>query len=200
MGEKKRCSWAEVDDLMRAYHDTEWGVPQRNDRIIFEYILLDSFQAGLSWATILRKRENFRNVFDGFDPRIIAQYDTWKITRLMSDTGIVRNRGKIEAAISNATVFLNVQKECGSFAKYLWAWVDNTPLQSKWKTWEDVPAKTELSDRISSNLKKRRFRFFGSTICYAFMQGSGLVNDHVVDCFRHEEVAFLAVREDSARQ
>ena len=185
---KRRCSWAESSDEMRQYHDTEWGVPQRNDQILFEYIVLDSFQAGLSWAIILRKRENFRKAFANFDPEKIARFNKRKLELLLRDTGIVRNRGKIEATVQNAKTFLQIQKEFGSFQKYLWAWVKNKPIKNRWRTLEEIPARTELGDKVSFDLKKRGFRFFGPTTCYAFMQGAGLVNDHLVSCFRHREV------------
>ena len=193
---KKRCPWAEINDEMRAYHDTEWGTPQCNDRVLFEYILLDSFQAGLSWAIILNKRENFRSAFAGFDPKKITRYDKRRVASLLKDAGIVRNRGKIEATISNAKNFLAIQKEFGSFSKYLWGMIGNSPRprkasprgkQNKWRRLEDVPARTREGDEISADLKKRGFRFFGPTTCYAFMQGAGLVNDHLVSCFRHKE-------------
>lgn len=186
--EKERCSWAEGSGQMRAYHDTEWGVPQHNDQVIFEYILLDSFQAGLSWAIILSKRENFRKAFDAFNPKKIAKYDKKKIENLLKDAGIVRNRGKIEAAVQNAKVFLEIQKEFGSFENYLWGWVRGKPVKNRWQNLEEIPARMPLSDSISYDLKKRGFRFFGSTTCYAFLQGSGLVNDHLVSCFRYKEV------------
>lgn len=180
-----RCAWAETSDEMREYHDTEWGTPQKNDLILFEYILLDSFQAGLSWATILHKRKSFQKAFSNFDPNRIATYDTKEITALINNKDIVRHRGKIEATIGNAKVFLAIQKECGSFSSYLWKWVGGTPIQNKWKKQEEVPANTKLSDAISKDLKARGFRFFGSTICYAFLQGSGVVNDHVTTCHRY---------------
>ncbi len=184
---KKRCPWAEINDEMRAYHDTEWGTPQYNDRVLFEYILLDSFQAGLSWAIILNKRENFRSAFAGFDSKKIARYDKRKVASLLKDAGIVRNRGKIEATISNAKNFLAIQKEFGSFSNYLRGMIGNNSCKNKWRRLEDVPARTEEGDKISADLKKRGFRFFGPTTCYAFMQGAGVVNDHLVSCFRHKE-------------
>lgn len=184
---KTRCPWAETNDQMRAYHDTEWGVPQHNDHVLFEYILLDSFQAGLSWAIILNKRENFRKAFSGFDPKKIARYDKRRIVRLLEDAGIVRNRAKIEATISNAKIFLAIQKEFGSFSKYIWSMVGDKPRQNEWRRLEDIPARSRSGDKISADLKKRGFRFFGPTTCYAFMQGAGLVNDHLVSCPRHKE-------------
>ena len=191
---KKRCPWAETNDDMRAYHDTEWGVPQYNDQVIFEYILLDSFQAGLSWAIILKKRENFRKAFSNFNPEKIARYDKRKIASLLKDAGIVRNRAKIEATISNAKIFITIQKEFGSFSKYLWGMMGaGKPLdrargkQNKWRKLEDIPATSKEGDEISADLKKRGFRFFGPVTCYAFMQGAGLVNDHLVSCPRYKE-------------
>ena len=184
---KKRCSWAETNDEMRAYNDTEWGTPRYDDRVLFEYILLDCFQAGLSWAIILNKRENFRKAFSGFDPKKIARYDKIKIARLLADASIVRNRAKIEAAITNAKTFLAIQKEFGSFAKYLWDFMGNKPKKNAFKILSQIPATTKLGDAISKDLKKRGFRFFGPTTCYAFMQGAGLVNDHLVTCFRYKE-------------
>lgn len=186
--EKERCSWAQGSSQMRAYHDTEWGVPQHNDRILFEYMVLDSFQAGLSWAIILRKRENFRKAFDKFNPKKIAAYNQKKIQSLLKDEGIVRNRGKVEATVQNARVFLEIRKEFGSFDAYVWGWVKGRAVKNHWRDFEQIPARTELGDKVSSDLKKRGFRFFGSTTCYAFLQGSGLVNDHVTSCYRHEEV------------
>ncbi len=188
----KRCPWAEINDKMRAYHDTEWGTPQRNDRVLFEYILLDSFQAGLSWDIILKKRENFRRAFSGFDPRKIARYDKRKINLLIKDAGIIRNRGKIEAAVANAKTFLAVQKEFDNFSKYLWNFVGDKPKQNKWKTEDQIPATTALGDAISKDLKKRGFRFFGPTTCYAFLQGAGVVNDHLVSCFRYKECGLMS--------
>ena len=186
--EKERCSWGEGSSQMRTYHDREWGVPQYNDRVLFEYIVLDSFQAGLSWAIILKKRENFRKAFNGFNPRNIAKYDKKKIESLLKDAGIVRNLSKIEATVQNAKVFLAIQKEFGSFNTYLWGWVKGRPVKNQWRRLEDIPARTLLSDKVSCDLKKRGFRFFGPTTCYAFLQGSGLVSDHLVSCFRSKEV------------
>lgn len=183
-----RCAWAETSDEMRKYHDTEWGTPQKNDLILFEYILMDSFQAGLSWATILHKRKSFQKAFSNFDPKCIATYGTREISALVNNKDIVRHRGKIEATIGNAKVFLAIQKEFGSFSSYLWKWVGGTPMQNKWRKQEEVPANTKLSDAISKDLKTRGFQFFGSTICYAFLQGSGVVNDHVTSCFRRRNL------------
>jgi DNA-3-methyladenine glycosylase I len=174
-----------------AYHDDEWGVPLHDDPKLFEFLVLDGFQAGLSWLTILRKRENFRIAFDGFDPAAIARYDTAKQAALLNHTGIIRNRLKIEAATTNAQAFIQVAEEFGSFDAYVWSWVDGMPIQNAWPTWEAVPARTTLSDALSKDLKKRGFKFAGSVICYAFMQAIGMVNDHTVDCFRHAELATL---------
>ena len=186
--EQKRCSWAEDSDEMRAYHDTEWGVPQHNDQILFEYIMLDSFQAGLSWAIILKKRKGFRKAFAGFNFAKIAQFNKSKIVSLLKNKKIVRHKGKIEATIQNAKVFLAIQKEFGSFSKYLWAWVKNKPIKNGWKPLEEIPARTELGDSISTDLKKRGFCFFGPTTCYAFLQGVGVINDHVVSCAQYKKV------------
>ncbi|MDP3982354.1 MAG: DNA-3-methyladenine glycosylase I [bacterium] len=184
-----RCPWSEKSDTMRSYHDTEWGTPQRDDQILFEYILLDSFQAGLSWATILNKRENFRKAFDSFDPNSIALYGKKKVDSLLKNEGIVRHRGKIEATIGNAKTFLTIQEEYGSFSAYLWSWVNEISIQNQCKNEQDVPTHTELSDTISADLKKRGFRFFGSTICYAFLQGCGVVNDHLTTCDRFKSLS-----------
>jgi DNA-3-methyladenine glycosylase I len=181
---KPRCAWI-ADPLMQKYHDEEWGVPLHDDRRLFEFMVLDAFQAGLSWKTILNKRENFRKAFDDFDPVTIAGYGEAKYDSLMADTGIIRNRAKIKATITNARVFLEVQKEFGTFDKYIWSFVGGKPIVNSWKTLSDLPAKTELSDQMSKDLTKRGFKFAGSTICYAFMQAAGMVNDHVVSCFRY---------------
>lgn len=185
-----RCPWARTDLYMR-YHDMEWGVPIHDDRLLFEFLILEGAQAGLSWETILNKRENYRVAFDRFDPRLVAAYGQKKRKRLLSDAGIVRNRLKIEAAIQNARMFLAVQDEFGTFDKYIWGFVGNEPKQNRWKASKDVPAKTPESDAMSKDLKRRGFKFVGSTICYAFMQAVGLVNDHLVGCFRHIEVKKL---------
>jgi DNA-3-methyladenine glycosylase I len=185
--QKTRCAWIS-DPLMRSYHDEEWGVELHDDRKLFEFMVLDAFQAGLSWKTILNKRENFRMAFDRFDPEIIAGYTEEKYERLMADIGIIRNRAKIRATINNATAFLQVQKEFGSFDKYIWSFVDHKPIQNSWHSLSEIPPKTILSDIMSKDLTKRGFKFVGSTICYSFMQAAGLVNDHVVGCFRYKEV------------
>ena len=180
---KIRCAWCEKDDLYRNYHDEEWGKPVYDDNILFEFLVLESFQAGLSWYTILKKRENFREAFDGFNYKIIANYSDDKIEELMDDAGIVRNKLKILATINNAQIFIEVEKEFGSFSKYLWNFVHGKPTVNYPKTVKDVPATTEISDALSKDLKKRGFKFMGSTTCYAFMQATGMVNDHVEDCY-----------------
>jgi DNA-3-methyladenine glycosylase I len=184
---RKRCGWAR-EDLMTEYHDTEWGVPQHEDRALFEFLILEGAQAGLSWSTILRKRENYRAAFDGFDARQIARYGEPKTAALMADAGVVRNHLKIAAAIGNARAFLKVQDECASFDAYIWRFVDGRPVRNRWRRMEDVPASTPQSDAMSKDLARRGFRFVGSTICYAFMQATGMVNDHLVSCFRHNVV------------
>ncbi|MDF1537469.1 MAG: DNA-3-methyladenine glycosylase I [Candidatus Thorarchaeota archaeon] len=189
MVEKKRCSWVPLDNpLYVKYHDEEWGVPVHDDRMLFEFLLLEGFQAGLSWITILRKHENYRLAFDNFDAKKIAKYDAKKIEKLMTNSGIVRNRSKIESAITNAKAFLEVQKEFESFNNYIWGFVDGKPIVNKWKSTKEIPATTELSDKISKDLKRRGFKFVGSTIVYAHMKATGMVNDHTVDCFRYNEV------------
>jgi DNA-3-methyladenine glycosylase I len=185
-----RCSWPKTE-LDIAYHDTEWGVPQHDDRMLFELLILEGAQAGLSWSTILKKRENYRAAFDGFDARRIARYDARKVQRLLADPGIVRNRLKIAATIRNAQAFLEVQKEFGSFDKYLWQFVGGKPLQNPRGPTKNPPSTTPESDAMSKDLLKRGFKFVGSTICYALMQAVGMVNDHSKDCFRHKQVARL---------
>lgn len=185
---KHRCAWAGSDPLYVAYHDNEWGKPVHDDRILFEFLILEGAQAGLSWITILRKRENYRKAFDNFDPTLVAKYDIDKIASLMSDPGIIRNRRKIEATINNAKRFLEVSKEFGSFSSYMWGFVDGKPLKNSWASISDIPAKTELSDAFSKDLIKRGFKFVGSTICYSHMQAVGMVNDHETGCFRYDEV------------
>jgi len=177
-----RCSWAR-GELMSAYHDEEWGVPLHDDRALFEFLVLEGAQAGLSWSTILNKRPAYRKAFDRFDPRKVARYDDRKVAALLEDAGIVRNRLKIGASIANAEAFLAVQKEFGSFDRYIWQFVGGKPLQNRWRAPENVPAKTPHSDAMSKDLAKRGFRFVGSTICYAFMQATGMVNDHILSCF-----------------
>lgn len=187
--EKTRCSWCGNDPLYMEYHDEEWGVPVKDDAVFFEFLLLEGFQAGLSWITILRRRENFRKAFDSFNYRKIAKYDEKKMEALREDEGIIRNKLKIKAAVTNAQAFMKVQKEFGSFSEYVWQFVDNTPIQNYWDNHEDAPATTEISDALSKDLKKRGFKFVGSTIMYAFMQATGLVNDHVTSCFRHKKLS-----------
>ncbi len=182
-----RCPWAKTDLYVR-YHDAEWGVPIHDDRLLFEFLILEGAQAGLSWETILNKRENYRAAFDKFEPALIAKYGQKKRKSLLSDTGIVRNRLKIEAAIQNAKMFLGVQHEFGTFAEYVWGFVGHEPKQNAWMSMKEVPGKTPESDAMSKDLKRRGFKFVGSTICYAFMQAVGMVNDHLVECFRHDEL------------
>jgi DNA-3-methyladenine glycosylase I len=184
---KPRCAWIS-DPLMMKYHDEEWGVPLHDDVRLFEFMVLDAFQAGLSWKTILNKRENFRLAFDNFNPEKIAKYDEKKYESLLADAGIIRNRSKIQAAISNAKFFLEVQKEFGTFDHYIWSFVNHKPLINSWNSLAEIPPKTELSDQMSKDLAKRGFKFVGSTICYSFMQAAGMVNDHVVGCFRYKEL------------
>jgi len=189
---KSRCEWCGSDPLYIAYHDEEWGVPVHDDRHLFEMLLLEGAQAGLSWLTILKKRENYRKAFHGFDPKKIAAYSQRDIQRLLSDPGIVRNRLKIESAIKNARGMLKIVQEFGSFSSFLWRYVNNSPRQNAWSSLSEIPARTEQSDMMSSDLKKRGFSFIGSTICYAFMQSVGMVNDHIVGCFRYAEVKKMA--------
>jgi DNA-3-methyladenine glycosylase I len=183
-----RCEWVWYDPLLIEYHDKEWGVPVHEDRLLFEFLVLDAFQAGLSWSIILKKRENFRRAFRDFDPFKIAKFDESKVDRLLQDSGIIRNKLKIQSTISNAKSFLEVRKEFGSFDKYIWQFVHYRTIQNRWKSLKDLPANTEGSDLMSKDLKERGFRFVGSTICYAFMQAAGMVNDHVVNCFRYKEL------------
>ncbi len=186
MKQKIRCGWVSDDALYQKYHDTEWGVPLHNDQKLFEAILLDGFQAGLSWFTILKKRENFRKAFSNFNARKIARYDEKKIATLMQDAGIIRNQLKIRATITNAKEFLRVQKEFGSFDAYIWQFVGGKPKVNAWKTHKDLPARSAESDAMSKDMKARGFKFVGSTICYAFMQATGMVNDHTTQCFRYK--------------
>ena len=183
-----RCPWSTTNELLISYHDEEWGVPAHDDRKLFEFLVLDAFQAGLSWSTIVNKRENFRRALDNFEAQKIARYSERKIERLLSDAGIIRNRLKIAATVSNAKSFLTVQEELGSFDTFIWQFVDGQPRQNKWKTLKQIPTTTSQSDRMSQAFKERDFKFVGSTICYAFMQAAGLVNDHIVTCFRHREL------------
>lgn len=184
---KNRCGWPGDNELMIEYHDTEWGVPSHDDRKLFELLMLDNAQAGLSWQTVLNKRENYRKAFDNFDPAQIARYNERKIASLLNNPGIIRNRLKIQAAVTNARALLEVQAEFGSFDAYLWRFVDGKPIRNRWKKLEDIPATSSESDAMSKDLKKRGFKFVGSTICYAFMQSAGLVNDHLAHCFRYTQ-------------
>jgi len=178
-----RCGWCSASDLYKKYHDKEWGVPVYDDPTIFEFLILETFQAGLSWITILNKRENFKTAFDNFDYKKIANYSEDKIEELMLNTGIIRNRLKIKSAVSNALAFMKIQEEFGTFSKYIWKFVDGKPIDNNPKTLKDVPATTSISDAISKDLKKRGFKFVGSTVIYAHMQATGMVNDHIEDCF-----------------
>ncbi|TYP77148.1 DNA-3-methyladenine glycosylase I [Aquimarina intermedia] len=183
--EKRRCHWCSSDPLYIDYHDQEWGVPVHDDTVLFEFLLLESFQAGLSWITILKKREHFRKAFDNFDYQHIALYDNDKKEVLLQNPGIIRNKLKVNSAVTNAQNFIKVQQEFGSFDSYIWGFVNNKPIKNHWKYYEDCPATTPLSDAISKDLKKRGFKFVGSTIVYAFMQAIGMVNDHEVNCFKY---------------
>jgi len=185
---KSRCAWAGSDALYQSYHDTEWGVPLHDDQRLFEFLILEGAQAGLSWITILRKRENYRASFDGFDAARIAGYGANKIESLLQNEGIVRNRLKVEAAVINAQRFLEVQDEFDSFAAFIWQFLEGKPKQNAWRSLADIPASTPESDAMSKELKQRGFKFVGSTICYAFMQATGMVNDHTTNCFRHKEL------------
>jgi len=185
----QRCTWSGNDPLYRSYHDAEWGVPVHDDRLLFEFLTLEGAQAGLSWITILRKREGYRRAFAGLDPEIVANFSESQLLQLMLDPGIVRNRLKIASTVGNARAFLALQEQFGSFDAYLWRFVDGLPLQNAWRSHGEVPASTALSDALSRDLKRRGFRFVGSTICYAFMQAVGMVNDHTVDCFRWAELS-----------
>src|ERR1035438_6602848 len=186
---KQRCGWARGDNYI-AYHDEEWGVPQHEDRALFELLILEGAQAGLSWSTILHKRDRYREVFDGFDPRKVARYGERKVAALLEDAGIVRNRLKVNAAVTNAKAFLAVRKEFGTFDGYIWSFVGGRPLQNARGDLGEVPARTEQSDAMSKDLRKRGFTFVGSTICYAFMQATGMVKDHLTSCFRHPGVSW----------
>ncbi len=186
---KVRCAWvAPGDTLYETYHDTEWGVPVFNDRKIFEFLVLESAQAGLSWITVLRKRENYRKAFAGFDPKRIAKFNAKHVIQLLNNPGIIRNRMKVEAAINNAKHFLEIQEEFGTFSKYIWGFVGGKPIRNRWKKISDLPPKTEMAEILSQDLKRRGFKFLGPTIVYAHMQATGMVNDHTIDCFRYREV------------
>lgn len=187
-----RCAWAGEDPLYQRYHDREWGVPLHSDKKLFEFLSLEGMQAGLSWITVLRKREAFRQAFDGFDYNIVANYDSGKIEELINNSAIIRNKLKINAAVSNARAFLEVRREFGTFNRYIWGFVDNLPIQNTWTSLQEVPAKTLLAEELSKDLKMRGFSFVGPTIVYAHMQATGMVNDHTTDCFRHAEVRGLA--------
>lgn len=188
--EKQRCGWAKKP-LDIEYHDKEWGVPLHDEDKLFEFLILEGFQAGLSWSTILAKRENFRKAFDNFDYKKIAKYDQKKIDKLLQDAGIIRNKLKINATITNAVAYMEVQKEFGSFAKYIWSFTDGKTIINKWKSMDQIPATSEISDAMSKDLKKRGFKFVGSTICYANMQAIGMVNDHLISCFRYKDLSKL---------
>ncbi|MDD5273406.1 MAG: DNA-3-methyladenine glycosylase I [Methylovulum sp.] len=189
-----KCAWALASPLEERYHDSEWGVPVQDDRLLFEFLILEGAQAGLSWATILKKREAYRQAFDNFDAKLMAAYDADKVQVLLTNPGIVRNRLKVQASITNAQAFLAVQAEFGSFAAYIWQFVDHQPVQNAWENRQAVPATSPQADAMSKDLKKRGFKFVGSTICYAYMQAIGMVNDHWTGCFRHQEVQALVQR------
>ena len=193
-----RCAWVGDDPLYLAYHDQEWGVPVHDDRLLFEFLVLEGAQAGLSWLTILRKRGNYRRAFASFDPEVVSGFGEEEMERLVADSGIVRNRRKIESAVTNARAFMRVREECGSFDAYMWDFVDGRPIRNSWRTLAEIPAQTPESERMSKDLKRRGFSFVGPTICYAHMQATGMVNDHTVDCFRYREVTPL--REEPARR
>lgn len=182
---KHRCDWCGTDSLYIKYHDEEWGVPVKDDPTLFEFLMLETFQAGLSWITVLKKREHFRSAFDGFDYQKIAKYNTQKLEQLMRNSSIIRNKLKIKAAVTNAIAFINIQNEWGSFSKYIWHFTNDTPIVNRWEKLSDIPAQTALSITISKDLKKRGFKFVGPTVVYAHMQATGMVNDHLVSCFRH---------------
>lgn len=188
MANKHKCGWCMGDPLYESYHDNEWGIPVYDDDTLFEFLILETFQAGLSWITILRKRENFRNAFDSFDYRKIANYSQNKIESLLEDAGIIRNKLKIHATVSNAKAFMDIQKEFGSFSKYIWGFVNGKPIKNNLQYYKDAPPTTPLSDTISKDLKQRGFKFVGSTVIYAHMQATGMVNDHETKCFRYDEV------------
>ena len=191
---KHRCGWCVGDPLYEAYHDQEWGVPVYDDQTIFEFLILETFQAGLSWITILRKRENFREALDDFDYKKIARYSEAKLEALLQNPGIIRNKLKVKATVSNAQAFIKIQEEFGSFSKYIWSFVNHKPIQNSVKIYKEAPATTAISDALSKDLKKRGFKFTGSTVVYAHMQATGMVNDHEVDCFRYAEVKSLGIK------
>ena len=185
---KTRCKWCGNDPLYIDYHDNQWGVPVHDDRLLFEFLILEGAQAGLSWLTILKKRDNFRKAFDNFDYNKIANYTEEDVKRLLENSGIIRNQLKIRSAIKNAKGFMRIQEEFGSFDKYIWGYVNGKTIQNQWKSMDEIPAKTEIAEKMSKDLKKRGFNFVGPTICYAFMQAVGLVNDHTTDCFQYKEI------------
>ena len=189
---KERCEWAGEDPLYIAYHDEEWGIPVHDDQRLFEFLILEGAQAGLSWITILRKRENYREAFDQFDPQKVARYGEAEIERLLQNPGIIRNRLKVHSAVQNARAYLKVQEEFGSFDQFIWQFVDHQPITNRWETMSDLPASTPLSEKISKDLKQRGFNFVGPTIVYAHMQATGMVNDHTINCFRYEEIKRLS--------
>ena len=187
MEAKIRCNWCEKTDLYKKYHDEEWGIPVFDDAVLFEFLVLETFQAGLSWITILNKRENFRTAFDDFNYQKIATYSDKKIAELLQNEGIIRNKLKVYAAVTNAQNFMKIQEEFGSFSNYIWGFINHKPIVNQWKTLSEIPAKTEISDKISVDLKKRGFKFVGSTVVYAHMQATGMVNDHIIDCWKRNE-------------
>ena len=187
----KRCEWCMGSDLEKAYHDVEWGEPLHDDRKLFEFLILEGAQAGLSWVTVLKKRDHYRKVFDHFDPAKVAEYSDEKIEQLLLDPGIIRNRLKVTSAVSNARLFLDVQAEFGSFDRYIWQFTDAKVIQNNWTSMSDVPSNASESDEMCKDLKNRGFRFVGTTICYAFMQATGMVNDHTTDCYRHSELSIV---------
>ncbi len=186
--EKTRCGWPGTDPLYVKYHDEEWGVPVKDDKTLYEFLLLETFQAGLSWITILKKRENFREAFDDFNYKKIAKYDQAKIDALLQNKGIIRNKLKVHSAVTNAQAFMEIQKEFGSFSDYIWAFVNHKPIKNSWKNHTEAPATSAISDALSKDLKKRGFKFVGSTVIYAHMQATGMVNDHIESCFRYQEL------------
>ncbi len=194
MSDVVRCDWAGTDPLYVAYHDEEWGMPQHDDQALFEFLILEGAQAGLSWITILRKRAHYQKVYKGFDPAKVARFTEAKRERLLQDAGIVRNRLKVESSISNAKAYLDIQDEFDSFDAYIWRFVDGETKRNRWRTMQDVPAKTDISDQMSKDLKRRGFKFVGSTICYAFMQATGMVNDHIVPCHRHNAMHIIQAK------
>lgn len=193
MSNKNRCKWVSDDPVYIHYHDNEWGRPIFDDKLLFEFLILEGAQAGLSWITVLKKRENYRKLFDNFDPIKIAKYNSKKVETILMNPGIIRNRLKVESTIINAKAFLKLLEECESFSKYIWDFVDHKPIQNNWDHFKKVPTKTVISDQISKDLKKRGFKFVGSTICYAFMQAIGMVNDHTIDCFWHKKIKSLSI-------